>query len=180
MGGDQHNPVMSKFREQIPETHPFSGIKAAGGLVQNQNLRLVQQRLSNAHTALHAAGQFGDLLATNMGKGQLFQQFVDFPLAILRRQPFQNGNVFQIILNGELGIEPEFLGQVPKDIPVPLPQGRNGNTVIGDLPGGGLHDSGKHPHQRGFSRAVGTQQSPDAGGKLQGNVVHRCHVFEAF
>ena len=180
MGGDQHNPVMGKFREQIPETHPFSGVKTAGGFVQNQNLRLVQQRLSNAHTALHAAGQLGDLLAPNMGKGQLFQQLVDFPLAVRRRQPFQHGNVFQIVLNGELWIEPKFLGQIPKDIPISLPQGRNGNAVIGDLTGGGLHNSGKHSHQGGFSRAVGTQQSPDTRGKAQRNVVHRRHVFEAF
>ena len=165
MGGDQHNPVMGKFREQIPETHPFSGIKAAGWLVQNQNLRLVQQRLGDAHTALHAAGQLGDLLAPNMGKGQLFQQLANFPLAVRRRQSFQNGNVFQIILYRELGIEPEFLGQIPKDIPVSLPQGRNGNAVIGDLAGGGLHNACQHPHQGGFSRAVSTQQSPDTGGK---------------
>ena len=123
MGGDQHNPVMGKFREQIPETHSFSGVKTAGGFVQNQNLRLVQQRLSNAHTALHAAGQLGDLLAPNMGKGQLFQQLADFPLTVRCRQSFQHGNVFQIILYREFGIEPKFLGQIPKDIPVPLSQG---------------------------------------------------------
>ena len=38
---DQHDTVLGKFGEQIPETHSFRGIKTAGRFVQDQDLRFI-------------------------------------------------------------------------------------------------------------------------------------------
>ena len=40
---------LGELRKQVPETHALPRIQTAGRLVQNQDFRLVQQRLGNPH-----------------------------------------------------------------------------------------------------------------------------------
>ena len=53
---------MGKLRKQVAETYPLPRVKSPGWFVQNQNLRVVQQRLGNPYPAPHAAGERSDFL----------------------------------------------------------------------------------------------------------------------
>ncbi len=180
MRGDQHDAVMGKLREQFSEAHPLPRVKPAGGFVQDQDFRFVEQCLGYADAPFHTAGQLDDLFVFDMGEGQLLQQAVDPAPSIPFRQSFQDGNIGEIVFYGEFRIKSELLGKVAEDIPVAFAQLLNGDSVVPDRPGGGLHDAGDDAHQGGLSRAVRAQQSPDAGGEPQGDIVHRFHVFELF
>ena len=78
---------MSELRQQIAETHPLAGIQTTGRLVQNQDLRVIEQGLGNPYPPSHAAGELGNLLVCGVRQGDLFQQLVNFSPGLLLGEP---------------------------------------------------------------------------------------------
>lgn len=56
MGGKEHQAVLRIGGDNVAELDPLIGVKAGGGFVQNQDLRVVQKGLGNAQPALYSAG----------------------------------------------------------------------------------------------------------------------------
>ena len=88
MGGNQDNPVLGKLGGQIAEAHPLAGVQSAGGLVQNQDLRVIQKRLGDPHPPPHSAGELLDFFLPDVRQGNLLQQLADPPAALLLRKAF--------------------------------------------------------------------------------------------
>ena len=44
MGRDQDDPVRGKLGEKIPELYPLSRVQPAGGLIEKEDFRLMQER----------------------------------------------------------------------------------------------------------------------------------------
>ena len=57
VGGDQHAGVGADLPQQFAEVQPLVGVEADGRLVEQQDLRVVDDRLGDAGPAHHAAGQ---------------------------------------------------------------------------------------------------------------------------
>ena len=53
---ENDNALTGKFREKIAKAHAFFGIEAGGGLVNDEQLRIVEERLGDADALAHAAG----------------------------------------------------------------------------------------------------------------------------
>ncbi len=98
------------------------------------------------------------------------------------RQAFQGGDIFQILLHGEFGVEAEFLGEVSDHVPVGVAELVDRDAVVADAARSGLHDAADHAHQGSLAGTVGAEKSPDAGAKFQADVVYGCltvlSVFE--
>jgi len=56
MRGEDDDPLTGQVREQVAEAHPLLGVQPHGRLVHDQQLRIVEQRLGNAHSLAHPAG----------------------------------------------------------------------------------------------------------------------------
>ena len=54
-------PLVAQRADHLPHVAPQLDVDAGGGLVEEQDLRLVRQRLGDHHAALHAARQRHDL-----------------------------------------------------------------------------------------------------------------------
>ena len=102
--------------------------------------------MSNSNPTPHAAGEFGYFLVADIQQRKPFQQFVYFPPALPLWKPFQCGDICQIVLDCELLMKAEVLGQIAEDVPILLPQRLNRDTIINYLTGSGLHNSCDHPH----------------------------------
>ena len=178
VSGDQDDPVVGELRQQIAETHPFAGIKPSGGFIQNQNLRVVQQRLSDPHPALHPAGEPRNFPVADLQQRDLLQQFVDSLSALPLCHPFQGGHIDQIIFHCEFLRKTKLLRQIPEQRPIFLPQRADGNAVIQHLSGGGLKDSGDDPHERGLARAVGAQKPPDPRCQFEADIADGFLIFK--
>jgi hypothetical protein len=57
--GEDHNNLLSHFSQKIVKTVALAGVKTGGGLVRDQQLRIADQRLSNAKALAHASGKSG-------------------------------------------------------------------------------------------------------------------------
>ena len=62
MGGHQDDAVLGKFGQKLAQAHPLLGVKACGGFVQDEQLRLAQQGAGQKEPLLHAAGVGGEAL----------------------------------------------------------------------------------------------------------------------
>src|SRR5579883_3167712 len=53
VGGEDHHPIAAQIRQQIAEADALLRVKPGGRLIHNQELRVVEQRLRDAHPSLH-------------------------------------------------------------------------------------------------------------------------------
>jgi hypothetical protein len=78
MGGeDDGDAAFAKLAHHLPHVAPQLDVDARGGLVQEQDLGLVGERLGDHHPALHAAGQFLDLGVALLPERKLLQHLFD-------------------------------------------------------------------------------------------------------
>ena len=62
VGGEDHRPVArGEADQQIAEADALFGVEARGGLVDDEDLGIVDQRLRDPHPPFHAAGETLDL-----------------------------------------------------------------------------------------------------------------------
>src|SRR5205823_3314763 len=91
----------------------FAGVEAGGGLVDDEQVRVGDQRLPDAEAAAHAAGEgfgasFGDVGQTDAVQGR-----VDvFPAGVAVVDAFDGGDVVEGFGAGQVWVEAGFLGQV--------------------------------------------------------------------
>ncbi len=111
MCGNQDDPVPGEFRQEVAEPHPLPWIQAGGRFIQNQDLRVIQQRLGNAHPPSHTAGQMSDFFPGGLCQGYLIQQLFHPLPAGLFVQSFQGCCIEQIVPDGKFRRKPEVLRQ---------------------------------------------------------------------
>ena len=70
----QHNPFSCAGTDQIPETNPLFWIEPCCRLVQNQNLRIIQQSLSDTQPLLHSTGKRPDFTLPFLSQSCQFKE----------------------------------------------------------------------------------------------------------
>ena len=70
-------PVSRSVAHHLPHVPAQLDVDAGGRLVEEQDLRLVRQRLGDHHPALHAAGQRHDLGVLLVPQRQVVQHLLD-------------------------------------------------------------------------------------------------------
>ena len=70
-------PVSRSVAHHLPHVLAQLDVDAGGRLVEEQDLRLVRQRLGDHHAALHAAGQRHDLAVLLVPQRQVLQHLLD-------------------------------------------------------------------------------------------------------
>ena len=61
-------PIRSQVYRQVAKADALFGIKPGGRLIHDQEARLVDERLGDAHTPLHAAGKTFELAVGRLGQ----------------------------------------------------------------------------------------------------------------
>src|SRR5262245_10302757 len=76
-GEDDGHARRAQGAHELPHVAPQFDVDAGGRLVEEQDARLVRQRLGDHHPPLHAAGQRHDLVVFLVPQRQIFQHFSD-------------------------------------------------------------------------------------------------------
>ena len=76
-----HDHVLADLGQQVEEAVALLGVEAGGGLVDDDQLRLAEQRLRDAEALAHAAGEAGQRLLAHVPEVDLLQQRLDGLLA---------------------------------------------------------------------------------------------------
>ena len=171
VGGQQYNPVLRQGVDEVPEPDPFPGVQPGGGLVQDQQSRIIQHGSGDPHPLDHAAGELLELSLSVRPQPHQLQEATDASLRLPLRDALERGHIPQELSGGVIGIVPELLGEISQQPPVVRPQGQNVLSVPEDLSLCGKQERRQHFHQGGLSGTVGSQQSVDAGRKRQGDVL---------
>ena len=91
---ENDDDVLADGAQQIVEPHALLGIEAGSGLIDNNEPRIAEQRLSNAEALLHASRETAQRLIAMFPKVRLAQQRVyhiaPFPCIL---DPLQRGEV---------------------------------------------------------------------------------------
>jgi hypothetical protein len=112
VGGEQHDAIARQLAEQVPEPHPLLGIQPGGGLVHDEDTRVVEQRLRDAHALAHAAGETAERPIPRFAQVHELEQL---ERALARRawlQALRGGDVVHELECRELRVDAEVLGQV--------------------------------------------------------------------
>ena len=110
--GENHDALTGELGEQIAKADALFGVESSCGLIDDEQLWVVEQRLGDADSLLHAAGEAAQGATAYIGEVDEVQELVDAPSRGSRVQAFDGGEILQEFLGIEVGIDAEILGQV--------------------------------------------------------------------
>ena len=175
MRGDQNGPPLVRKPTHDPaELDPSDRVHPAGGLVQQQDLRLVQQRLGQHHALHHATRQGLALHVAFLVHAHHVQAFIDPAFALATRHAVRRCEQVQHLPDLQIIGDRRKVGHVAEDA-VDL-VGLIGDIEAGDLDlaVGRLLERRHHADRAGFACPVRPDEAEDmAGGDLQGQTVDR-------
>ena len=164
--------ALAELQDQVLDLPGADRVEARGRFVEDQQIRIVDERLGEADAARHALGEFAERPVGHVRQTDHLQQFVDAltagpvveteePSVVIERLP----GVEELVEVGLLGQEPDaFLDQ---DVGGRLAED-------GELPPRLVQQPQDHLDDRALAGAVGAEQAEDlVGVDLQVNVIDR-------
>ena len=153
--GEDDRDVAAYRRKQIQKAIALGRVEAGGGLVDDDQAWLAQQRLRDAEALLHAAGIGAERLLAKGPEIGLVQQRFDHLFALARvGDAFHHGKVGEHVGGGYLGINTEFLRQVAERLAYRILFFEDVDPIQKDRPAVGLLQGRDGAHQRALAGAV--------------------------
>ncbi|EMY33032.1 phenol hydroxylase [Arthrobacter crystallopoietes BAB-32] len=176
-GEHQRDALLLESEEPVPEDVPRLRVQAGGGLVQQQDLRLVDQRAGDGQPALHAAGERVHAGLGLVGELGELQQLVRLRPQVAVGQAEVAAVDDQVVADPDLVVEVVLLrhhAQVRPDL---------GAVAVriqphdGQLARGALRDAADHPHCGRLAGAVGPEQAEGLPRRdVEGDAVDRGEI----
>ena len=166
-----------EFGEQIAKADALFGVEAGGGLIDDEQLRVVEQGLRDADALLHASRESAQRAFADIVQIDEIEQLVD--AATLRGgvESFDCGQVFKKF-DGDSGSDrrrnpaagspstaADCVGLMCQVRVIPQ------NAALGCA-----RDGGEDAHERGLAGAVRTEQAEHAGPQLKTEVTQRPNI----
>jgi len=76
-GQDNRDTLLAQPADHLPHVAPQLDVDAGGRLVEEQDLRLVRERLGDHHPPLHPSGERHDLAVSLVPEGELAEHLLD-------------------------------------------------------------------------------------------------------
>jgi hypothetical protein len=182
MGGQQDgNAPSTKCFESGPHLVPRLGVQAGGGFVQDQKVRLVDERTGKDQSAHHSAGEFGHGRIRAMAEGDELEKLQCLFPGLLFGYIEIPGKNLQILEDGQVRIQTVLLLADADARFDPAPIARNIQSE--DLQAAPAHggESIDHPDRSCLPGTI-RAKNPEAftGGHLKRDPVDRNQVTELF
>ncbi len=176
--GGEHDGVLAGERlDQLPHLDDLGGIEADGGLVEDEHLRVAEQRLGEAHSLPLALGEVPDHPLDELVAVGLLRHPLDLDAARLGGDALDRGDEGQVVAHRHLRIERRVLRQVA-DALLHL------ERLLEDVEAAHFHaaarrrdHAGEDAHGGGLAGAVGSEEAQDlARLHLEGDVLYGLQV----
>ena len=179
-GGDEdRDPLPQQLVKDPPEVAARDGVHAVGRLVEEQDLRRVDQGAGQAELLLHPPGEIARQTLLEGREVAEGQQAVDLLLAPAARDAVDVGIEVDVLHDRQVAIEAEALAHVADRLLEGL--GLAHDVMAGDpgIAAGRLQNARQEPHGRGLARAVGPHQPEDLRlTDAERKLVHGGHAVE--
>ena len=128
----------TELAEELAKLDPRARVETGRRLVEEQHLRVVDERVGEAQPLLHAARQVLDVGVALVAEIDQLEQVADHPAPAGRRQPVAAGEEVEVLPDLHVVVDPERVRHEPEDAPDLV--GVPGHRPAGDL---GLPASGR-------------------------------------
>src|SRR5262245_52927280 len=103
MRAEEHSrAAVAQTENERPDVAPTEGIQTRHRLVEDHQLRIVEQRLGDAHPLQHALREFSQRKSTLRANANLVEQHAYAATALDGTKPEQRAEVRQQLLCGEI------------------------------------------------------------------------------
>ena len=153
----------------LSEDHiPALRVQPGGRFIDHKHLRIADERLRDAHPALHAAGKLPNPPVGKFPHFDLLQHVADGRLVV---DAFEFGHVAHKIKHRERRVHRKFLGQIPDPRPDLFALADGVEPADADCTGRRGRHCDQRLHQRGFPRAVVPQQPENAAPGAETDII---------
>jgi len=179
MGGEDHrSAVLRQLADKPFQLALVDRIEARKRLVEDHQIRLVDQRAEELDGLRHALRQFLDLLLDRMAEAVFLHHCDTAPTAFETGQAAQAAHECDRVGRLHRGVEPALFGQVPD------PAGDALRAILAEDAAHalvGVDDAQNHAQGGGLARAIGAENAVDRATR-HGDVhaVHGQRVAEPF
>ena len=171
---EQDGPaLLAHAADELHQVEPLAGVHAVERLVEEEHLRVVDERGRHLDPLPHALGVRLDPAVRRAGHLDELDGPVGGPGRV--GQAVQPGGGEHELPAGEEAVDRLLLLDQP-DPPVDLVVAPDGLPAQGDRAGRRGEEARHHVDQRGLAGAVGAEQPGDPGPDRHGDVVDRHHV----
>ncbi len=108
-GEDEGDAALLEAEQAVPDDVPGLRVETGGGLVEDQDVRVVDEAPGDREAALHAAGQRVDLVVGALGELNEVEQLVGALVDQLARQPEVAAVDEQVLAHRQLVVQGVFL-----------------------------------------------------------------------
>ena len=159
MGTEDDRMLRGKSLQQIPHLNDLSRIHTYHRLIEDQNLRISDQSLSQSDPLLISLGKIADHPVCHLVKLDLFDHRIYVLVTILSRHLFELRHKHQILPDGHIRVERRDLRQIADTLF--CLEGLSQNIIAVDLnrSTGGCCVTRHNIHRRRFARAVWPEES---------------------
>ena len=159
--------------QQRADFDDLFGIEAAGGLVEDQDVGVVDDRLGDADALPEALGQLADQLGADVAEGAALDHLVGAAFDIGARDAFELADESEVFDDLHFGVKRRGFGQVADALLDLLRVLQHVEAGDGGLAGRGREEAGEDAHRGGFPGAVRAEEADDlALFHLEGDVVY--------
>ena len=158
MRGKENRPAfILQAPDDLAHFHPSNGIQAAGRLIEDEQVWIVDQRLGQADALLHPLRVSLNWSLPRRLQLDQFEHGVDPPISLRPWQAEDARIETQQFLGTQKFVVVRQFGQVADSL------ARDRLADVGAkqkaLPGGRIHKTEEHIHRGGLARAVGSEET---------------------
>ena len=114
---EDHDPIPRQLRQQAPEANSLFRIETRRRLIDDQELRIVQKRLGDTDTLLHATRQRDQRSPAGIGEIDELQQVVDSPTCRGAAHAARGCQIGEELHRIQVRVDTEVLRQIPQYTP---------------------------------------------------------------
>ena len=156
---DQGDALALEPEEPVPQDVPGLGVEARRRLVEEQDLRVVDEGPGDRQAALHAAGERLDRVRAALGELGEVEELVGALTDHRPRQPEVAPVDVEVLLHGDLHVEVVLLRAVAEAGPHRCAVGDRVEAEDPQLAAARGRGRGDHLHRRGLAGAVGPEEA---------------------
>src|SRR5665213_332854 len=156
--------ALGQKHEQLAQLHARARVETGGRFVQNQNVRVINQRAAQADTLLHSFRERLEMFLADAGDvGELLNR-LNRLRAFFSTQPVGARKKIQILMDGDVCVRGQSVRHVTDGAAREFRLFADGNAVQQNVAGSRLFNRGDDPHRGGLARAVWADKAEDMAG----------------
>ena len=180
MGGENDGVLLTEGTDKVSDLNDLLGVKTDGGLVKDDDGRVSDECLRDAHTLLVTLGEVLEHSVVDVRDLNDLADLAEvlFLIELTVLEVVSEGEIFR---DSHIGVEGRLLGEISDQSFCIQRVVENINAADLDRAGGGGEIAREHIHRGTLSRAVRTEESEDlALSDLKADIVHGGKVAVVF